>query len=373
MAGELAGAGLDDHGVREVLDLCLECRACKSECPVGVDVARFKSEFLSGYYDRHGTPLTARALGHVHTLARWGSRFAPIANAIARSAAGRWVNEHAIGLDRRRLPPVWASAAFEDQFHARARQGNGLNESRPVALFNDTFTNYYNPAVGMAGVRVLESLGFDVSLAGNACCGRPLISQGLLDEARRAAFRNSLRLHATAERGTPIVFFEPSCLSAVVEDAPSLLRGDAKRRAQTIADRSVLFEELVDRHTQSGTGLHLGQGPSRIVLHGHCHQKAMGRVAPARALLARIPGSQVTELDSGCCGMAGSFGYHRAHFDVSRSIAERRILPAARALGPGDVMVASGISCRHQVHDFTGVRAWHPAELLDSLLTPDRP
>ena len=136
----------------------------------------------------------------------------------------------------------------------------------------------------------------------------------------------------------------------------------------------MLFEELVERRYQSGAGLHLvARAHPAIVLHGHCHQKAMGRVAPARALLARIPGSQVTELDSGCCGMAGSFGYHRAHFDVSRTIAERRVLPAARALGPGDVMVASGISCRHQVHDFTGVRAWHPAELLDSLLTIDRP
>lgn len=373
MAGELARAGLDDHDVREVLDLCLECRACKTECPVGVDVARFKSEFLSGFYDRHGTPLSARALGHVHTLARWGSRCAPLANALARSAPVRWINEHAIGLDRRRLPPAWASTTFDDQFHARPGPGSRPEDAPPVALFNDTFTNYYNPAVGMAGARVLDTLGFDVTLAGNACCGRPLISQGLLDEARRAAFRNSLRLRATAERGTPIVFFEPSCLSAVVEDAPSLLRGEAKRRAQAIAGRAVLFEELVNRSTQSGTGLRLSQGPSRIVLHGHCHQKAMGRVAAARALLGRIPGSQVTELDSGCCGMAGSFGYHRAHFDLSRTIAERRVLPAARALGPDDIMVASGISCRHQVHDFTGIRAWHPAELLDSLLTTDRP
>ena len=300
----------------------------------------------------------------MHTLARWGSRFAPLANAIARSAPVRWLNEQAIGLDRRRLPPAWASTTFAAGFQSRPRPKSRPEDAPAVAIFNDTFTNYYNPAVGMAGARVLDLLGFDVSLAGNACCGRPLISQGLLDEARRAAFLNSVRLHATAERGTPLAFFEPSCLSAVVEDAPSLLRGDAKRRAQTIADRAVLFEELVEQRCQSGADLNLSQGPSRIVLHGHCHQKAMGRVAPARALLARIPGAQVTELDGGCCGMAGSFGYHRAHFDVSRTIAERRVLPAARALAAGEVMVASGISCRHQVHDFTGVRAWHPAELL---------
>jgi Fe-S oxidoreductase len=368
MAGELADAGLDDHGVREVLDLCLECRACKTECPVGVDVARFKSEFLAGYYDRHGTPASARMLGHVHTLARWGSRLAPLSNAVARSGVIRWLNEQAIGLDRRRVPPAWTSKTFAAQLRTPARSHGRRAGAPHVLLFNDTFTNYYNPAVGMAGARVLDTLGFDVSLAGNVCCGRPLISQGLLDEARRAAFINVVRLDADADRGTPIAFFEPSCLSAVVEDAPALLQGEAKRRAQAIAGRARLFEELVEERCRSGSSLPLSQGPSRVVLHGHCHQKAMGRVAPARALLARLPGTQVTELDSGCCGMAGSFGYHRDHYDVSRAIGERRVLPAARTLEPGAVMVASGVSCRHQVADFTGVRAWHPAELLASLL-----
>jgi Fe-S oxidoreductase len=327
---------------------------------------------LAGYYDRHGTPMSARALGHVHTLARWGSRFAPLSNAIVRSAPVRWLNEQAVGLDRRRLPPEWAPKAFADQFRSLVRSKRPREGAPHVLLFNDTFTNYYNPAVGMAGARVLDTLGFDVSLAGNACCGRPLVSQGLLDEATRAAFINVGRLHADADSGTPIAFFEPSCLSAVVEDAPALLKGDAKRRAQTIASRAVLFEELVEQHCQSGAALPLSQGPSRVVLHGHCHQKAMGRVAPARALLARLPGTQVTDLDSGCCGMAGSFGYHRAHYDVSRTIAERRIVPAARELEPGAVIVASGVSCRHQVADFAGVRAWHPAELLESLLLADR-
>ena len=175
-----------------------------------------------------------------------------------------------------------------------------------------------------------------------------------------------------AEQGTPIAFFEPSFLSAIVEDAPALLRGDAQRRAQTVAAQATLFEELVERRCQSGTSVILSPGPSRIVLHGHCHQKAMGRVAPARALLARIPGTQVAELDSGCCGMAGSFGDASDHIDVSRAIGERRVLPAARQLEANAVMVASGVSCRHQIADFTGVRALHPAELLEPLIATDR-
>jgi Fe-S oxidoreductase len=366
MAGRIGEAGLADQAVREVLDLCLECRACKSECPVGVDVARFKSEFLAGYWARHGTPLRARVLGHVHDMSRWGSRFAPLSNIVARSVPGRWLNEQVLGIDRRRMPPAWAATTLARRF---SRRPPLPNSRATVAIFNDTFTNYYNPAIGVAGAEVLGAAGIDVALAGNVCCGRPLISQGLLEEARRLATQNADRLHPLADSGRALVFFEPSCLSAVREDAPSLLSGEARRRAQAVADRSVLFEELLEDALRTGrSALALRSGPSRIVLHGHCHQKAMGKVAAAKALLGRVPGATVVDLDSGCCGMAGSFGYAREHFDVSRAIAERRLLPAARGLGSDSVLVASGVSCRHQVADFTNVRALHPAELVRALL-----
>jgi FAD/FMN-containing dehydrogenase/Fe-S oxidoreductase len=377
MAGQLGESGLGDHGVRAALDLCLECRACKAECPVGVDVARFKSEFLADYWRRHGTPLGARAMGRVHDVARWGSRLAPLSNAVARSAPARWISERVLGLDRRRRPPAWASRTFADRL-ARLRRHEtravgehsaGDRRGRSVALFNDTFTNYYSPDVGIAGYEVLGALGLDVDLAPNVCCGRPLISQGLLAEARRQAQRNADGLQSLVDCGTPLVFMEPSCLSAVREDAPALLRGEAQRRARAVAELSVLFEEIVEQECRGGdAALALMPGPVRVVLHGHCHQKAMGRVAPARALLSRIPGATVVDLDAGCCGMAGSFGYHRDHYEVSRAIGERRLLPAARSLGADAVLVASGTSCRHQVADFTGVRAVHPADLIRSLL-----
>jgi FAD/FMN-containing dehydrogenase/Fe-S oxidoreductase len=374
MAGRLDEAGLGDEGVREVLELCLECRACKAECPVGVDVARFKSEFLADYWRRHGTSLRAQMLGHIHGLSRWGSRLAPLSNMVARSAPVRALNERALGIDRRRTLPAWTAKTFARQFRGRRpRQAQsrapGTSSTRAVAIFNDTFTNYYSPAIGMAGVELLEIAGFDVDLAPIACCGRPLISQGLLGAARRLATASTETLYPLAERGLPVVFFEPSCLSAVREDVPSLLRGDAQRRAQRVADHAVLFEEFLETECQTARArLDLGDGPSRILLHGHCHQKAMGRLAPARALLARIPGATVVDLDAGCCGMAGSFGYVRDHFEVSRAIGERRLLPAARDLQPGSVLVASGTSCRHQVADFTAARALHPAELLRSLV-----
>jgi FAD/FMN-containing dehydrogenase/Fe-S oxidoreductase len=372
MSGRLGEAGLGDEGVRQVLDLCLECRACKAECPVGVDVARFKSEFLADYWRRHGTPIRAHLLGHVHSMSRWGSRFAPLSNAIARNALVRALNEQVIGIDRRRTPPAWTSRSFAKTFGKHRRRSAAAppgRTDRTVALFNDTFTNYYSPAIGMAGLQVLEIAGLDVELAPVACCGRPLISQGLLAAARRQAASSVDGLYPLAERGVPIVFFEPSCLSAIREDVPSLLRGDVQRRAQRVADRAVLFEELLEREWEAGrVRLDLGDGPPQILLHGHCHQKAMGRLAPAKALLGRIPGATVVDLDAGCCGMAGAFGYAREHFDVSRAIGERRLLPAARTLRDGAVLVASGTSCRHQVADFTGVRALHAAELIRSLI-----
>ena len=262
-----------------------------------------------------------------------------------------------------------ATQAKPIQAEAKPAEAGSAN---PVFIFNDTFTNYYNPGVGLAGAAVLEAAGRSVSLAPNGCCGRPLISQGLLEEARTRAAANAETLAPLVERGGTIVFFEPSCLSAVKEDAPALLRGDLRRKAERVSQASELFESLAGRCFSGGQPLPVRQGPETIFLHGHCHQKAMGLVAPAKALLSRIPGASVVDLDAGCCGMAGSFGYVRDHFEVSRTIGERRLLPAARQLGANAVLVASGVSCRHQVEDFTGARAWHPAELLSSLLPPTR-
>jgi FAD/FMN-containing dehydrogenase/Fe-S oxidoreductase len=406
MAGRLDESGLGDEGVREVLDLCLECRACKAECPVGVDVARFKSEFLADYWTRHGTPLRARALGHVHDLSVWASRMPGVANALINSTLGRALNARLLGMHPDRALPRWAARTLRARWPDRTNQtsvGQVPPEIQAIKggpvrtawLFNDTFTNYFHPEIGLAARRVIEATGASVGLAANVCCGRPLISQGLLKEARELASRNTQYLSSlvggTAEAapyetkrraeaapyeterraplsGVPamLVFLEPSCLSAIREDVPALLRGEEQQQALRVAERCVSFEEFIVR--PEGRPLPITNGPSRILLHGHCHQKSMGGLPAAKALLERIPGTQVTDLDAGCCGMAGSFGYAREHFDVSRQIGERRLLPAARALKADEVLVAAGTSCRQQVSDFTGVRALHPAELLASLL-----
>jgi Fe-S oxidoreductase len=360
MSGRLGDAGLSDHGVHDVLDLCLECRACKAECPVGVDVARFKSEFLAGYWARHGTPLQARLLGNARSLARWGSRFAPVSNWVMNSRPVRAIVEQAAGIDRRRRLPQFERRTLRDR-------GSRPGEALDAVLFADTFTNHYDPEIGVAALEVLGAAGVSSGVVPHGCCGRPQISKGLLDDARRLAGQNTEALYPHAAAGKPILFCEPSCLSAVREDAPSLLRGESRRRATVVAGAARLFEEfmleVVDR-------LELRAGPSKVLLHGHCHQKSMGLVPPARELLRRIPGTTVVDLDAGCCGMAGSFGYAREHFDVSRAIGERRLFPAVREMAPGAALVAAGTSCRHQVRDFTGVDALHPAVLLRSLLEP---
>jgi len=367
MNGQLDEAGLGDQGVFNTLDLCLECRACKAECPVGVDMARFKSEFLADYWSRHGTPLRARLLGGIHELSAWASPFARLLNPLLASPVVRLLNERLLGLDRRRRLPAWATRTLASRWLERPV----AEDPDAVVLFNDTFTNYYHPEIGLAVAALSDRAGIAIGLGPDACCGRPLISQGLLDEARGQAVETTRRLHPIVAAGKPVIVLEPSCLSALRDDIPALLRGEDGRHAREVANGCLLFEEWLDGVlTDDATRLSFRPGPKRLLLHGHCHQKSLGLVPPARALLNRIPNTEVIELDAGCCGMAGSFGYVREHYDVSRQVGERRLLPAARALGPDEALVASGVSCRHQVHDLAGVTARHPAELLASLLSP---
>jgi FAD/FMN-containing dehydrogenase/Fe-S oxidoreductase len=367
MTGRLGETGLGDDAVFKSLDLCLECRACKAECPVGVDMARFKSEFLADYWRRHGTPLRARVLGGIHELSALASPFARLLNPMLAAPWLRSLNERLLGLDRRRALPRWAPRTLATRWSERAP----ARLPSSVVLFNDTFTNYYHPEIGLAAAALCDRAGVGVDLGPTACCGRPLISQGLLPAAARRAAETVRRLHPLVVAGKRIIVLEPSCLSALRDDLPGLLRGVEQRQAREVADACLLFEEWLEAALVDGrAALSFRAGPRRLLLHGHCHQKSLGLMPPAMALLARIPDTEVVDLDAGCCGMAGSFGYAREHFDISRQIGERRLLPAARALAPDEALVASGVSCRHQVRDLAGVDACHPAELLLSLLPP---
>ncbi len=224
--------------------------------------------------------------------------------------------------------PAWKRETFANWIETRGAKSSASGPT--VTLFNDTFTNHYEPEIGRAALEVLEGASCSVKVVRPGCCGRPLISQGLLGEARQYAAKLVEPLFDIAKRGEKILFLEPSCLSAIREDVPSLLRGEQQKKARTVAEACVLFDEFAAQ-----LDLPLRAGPGKILLHGHCHQKSMGFLRASIDLLSRIPSATVVDLDAGCCGMAGSFGYSKEHYDVSQTIANRRLLPAVKSYAIG--------------------------------------
>jgi FAD/FMN-containing dehydrogenase/Fe-S oxidoreductase len=343
----------------EVMDLCLECKGCKAECPSNVDMAKMKYEFLHHYYQVHPTPMRNDLFGHIGDLSWWGSRLAPLSNWLAGTRLNRWVMDRVVGIDRRRPLPSFARESFTDWFDARKPNADAPRGS--VVLFHDTFNTYNTPEIARAAVELLESAGYRVELVGRKCCGRPMISKGMLDEARVNARWNVAKLQPWVERGVPVVGLEPSCLLTLRDEYVDLLRTDA---ARAVARSSFLLEEFLVR--ERARGLRLAwrpDGPRRALLHGHCHQKAMVGTGPTVAALSWA-GYTVSEVDSGCCGMAGSFGFEKEHYELSVSLGNRRLAPAVRAAESDTVVVAPGISCRQQIAHLTERRAQHPAEVL---------
>jgi Fe-S oxidoreductase len=341
-------------------------------------MARLKAEVLHHHHLEHGLPWRNRVFGHIAGLARWGCRMAPISNWAMRGRLGRRLSEAILGIDRRRLPPAFARRTLAGRL-ARFVAAGAPDDSPPgILLIPDTFANYYEPDVGEAAVALLQQVGCRVLLAPRDlhCCGRPLISNGLLDCAVRSARHNVDRLGPWAERGWKIVACEPSCLLTIRDDYPALLRAEARSRAEAVADSCLTFEEalesvLAETGTNAGRPLRmeLSEGPRRILVQGHCHQRSLVGMGPTLRLLRRVPGAEVVDLDAGCCGMAGSFGYEVEHYEVSRLVGEKRLFPALRVDGPDEVVVAPGFSCRLQIGHFTGRSALHPAQLLSLLDT----
>ena len=339
ITGQAGLNGLTDPAVREVLDLCLECKACKAECPTNVDMARLKAEVLYRYHREHGFPWRSRVFGHVADLGRWGCRLAPVSNWIARGRAGRWFGKALLGIDRRRQPPAFAGRTLARSLAPLLASEAPDDPSPGILLIPDTFANYYEPDVGEAAVALFQRAGCRVALGPRdlRCCGRPLISNGLLDRAVELARHNVERLGPWADRGWRIVACEPSCLLTIKDDYPALLGAEARDRAQAVADACLTIEEalesvLAEQETVSNRSdpLKFVEGPRRILVQGHCHQRSLVGMGPTLRLLRRVPGAEVVDLDAGCCGMAGSFGYEVEHYEVSRLVGEQRLFPALR-------------------------------------------
>ncbi|OLB54101.1 MAG: hypothetical protein AUH99_00365 [Candidatus Rokubacteria bacterium 13_2_20CM_2_70_11] len=364
LSGRLAPSEFTGTRLFEVMDLCLECKGCKAECPANVDMAKLKYEFLHHYYAANGVPLRNRLFGRIERLNRLGARLPALVNWVSGLTLGRWLLERVAGIDRRRPLPKLAAETFTEWFGRHAPPAAAPRGE--VVLFHDTFVTYNTPEIGRAAVELLEAAGYRVTLVDKKCCGRPLISKGLLAEARDHAAWNVGRLAPYARRSVPIVGLEPSCLLTLRDESVDLLRTDD---ARIVARHAFLLEEFLARERGRGLELRFAGGGRRVLLHGHCHQKALVGTGPTVAALGWA-GFRVEEVDSGCCGMAGSFGFEREHYDISVALGGRRLAPAVEAAHADTVIVAPGISCRQQIEHLAGRRALHPAEVLRAALSP---
>ncbi|MET0132102.1 MAG: FAD-linked oxidase C-terminal domain-containing protein [Kibdelosporangium sp.] len=347
-------AALGDSRLHEVLDLCLMCKACKSECPLGVDMAALKSEALSQKHATEGVPLRSKVFGRIRTLNRLGSATAPLSNIAGRLPFARRL----LGIAAARPLPEFKRQNLIRWFRRRP----AVASERSVTFLADSFTTFTEPGVGQAAISLLERAGWQVRLESSGCCGRAGISKGLLADAKRKAQALTTRL---AGREGPVVGCEPSCLFTLTDEYPQLLPDDPS--VQSVAARVRQVEELLTDAIDSGR-LKLTEDSwlngREIMLHGHCHQKAEVGMAATVELLRRIPGASVVELDAGCCGMAGSFGFEAEHYDVSMKVGEDRLFPAIRGASAETIVAATGVSCRQQIKQGTERSAWHPVELI---------
>ena len=364
ISGGLPTDAMSSREVFEILDLCIECKGCKSECPAQVDMARLKAEFLGQYQAVHGVPLRSRLFGEIATSFKVLQPIAPLVNLVARRRAFRWLLGKVAHIAPQRTLPELASRRFSSWFE-RSKKGR---TGKQVVLFLDTYTEFNNPEIGEAAVDLLDAAGYKITLVpGQICCGRPLISKGMLGRAKANAVRNVRVLAPYARAGAKIVGLEPSCISALRDEYLDLLPDD--QAAMDVAEAAILIEEFFVGENLS-QGLDFNSGDERIVLHNHCHTKSLiGSQATIEML--RATGRPVEEIPSGCCGMAGSFGYEAEHYDLSKQIGELELLPAIRrAVDTQDTVhiVAPGMSCRAQIRDGAAVGAQHPVQLLAELL-----
>lgn len=358
-------AGWRSDAVREALDLCLSCKGCKSDCPVSVDVATYKAEYLAHYYEGRWRPRSAYLFGLVSSWVRLGSWMPRVANWALRAPGLSPAIKAAAGISRHRSFPSLAHQTFRSAWKARAAPDE---TAPPVVLWADTFNDHWQPAVLQAAADVLEHAGFRVLLTPHAvCCGRPTYDYGMLDRARRMLHGVLDDLRPLLRQGVPVVGVEPSCIAVFRDELGNLFPDNAD--ARRLQDQAFMLDEFLARHAAHWSPPVLNR---KALVHGHCHQKAIMTTDAERAILARA-GVDAEVLDAGCCGMAGGFGYERDHYEVSVACGERRLLPAVREAAPDVLIIADGYSCREQIHQLTDRRALHLAEVLQLGLDRDRP
>ena len=363
---------LSQRWLQPVMDLCLSCKACKTECPSNVDMAKLKAEFQQAYYADRVRPRGDYLVKNIDVLSPIGARWAGTVNWFGRRRFIRGLLEAVTGIDRRRSLPEFHREHFRRWFRQRAaeRETGQATGQRSVILLDDCFTTFQEPNIGQSAVKILEQAGYQVELAG-ICCGRAMISKGFLLEAQELARKAIPRLAQRAREGVPILGLEPSCIYTLADEWTDLVPGVQARQVAAMAEP---IETWLARHAAAGEIILPFLAPTHApaLLHTHCHQRALAGPAGPAASLRLIQNLDLTVLDAGCCGMAGAFGYEKTHYDMSVAIANLALIPAIQA-APETTIIATGTSCRHQIRDLTGRMAYHPVELLaKSLIRTDK-
>lgn len=364
MTGGFGPQGITSREVYQVLDLCLSCQACKSECPSSVDMAKLKAEFLYHYQRQHGVPLRSRIFANIEELYNLFSPLAPLFNAVVSNTPAAF--KAALGIHPQRPFPALAQQRFSAWFQDH-KDGRKHSKGEEVLFFYDTFLEHNNPEIGQAAVRVLEKAGCQVIVPPHKVdSGRPAVSKGLLDKAKSLAQHNVALLTPYARRGIPIVGCEPSSMAMLTHEYPDLIPGP---ETQALAAACSMLDAFIVREVREGSiQFDFDDRPRRILFHGHCQQKANYGTRATRQMLSLIPNAIVEETEAGCCGMAGSFGYEKEHYQLSLQIAELTLAPQVRQADPETMICASGTSCREQIRHTTNRDAKHPIQIFAAAL-----
>jgi Fe-S oxidoreductase len=366
LQGEVVRDGWKDEHVKKALDLCLACKACKSECPTNVDVATYKAEFLAHYYEDKSRPLHAYAFGMIDRWAELGSKVPWLANFFSRAPGFRQVLQSVLHLAPRRTMPQLARSTFQNWARKNcvpklggsngSAQASGKSD---VILWADTFNNYFHPETSRAALEVLQGAGFNAIVPQiHLCCGRPLYDFGFLDKAKQYLERIMSVLTPQINAGVPLVVLEPSCASVFRDELRNLFPLD--ERATKLRSQTFLLSEFLEHYAP---GYRPPQLQGKVLLHGHCHHKSIMGISDEESLLRKM-GADLQSIDSGCCGMAGPFGFEKSKYEVSQAVGERVLLPAVRNTPESTLIVSDGFSCREQIQQSTGRRAIHLAEAL---------
>ncbi|HVH87847.1 MAG TPA: FAD-linked oxidase C-terminal domain-containing protein [Terriglobales bacterium] len=365
LQGEELKDGWQEESVKEALDLCLSCKGCKGECPVNVDIATYKAEFMSHYYEKHKRPISAYAFGHIDRWAALASIAPEIANFLSQAPGFSEVMKSALDIPKQRQLPVFAPQTFRDWF---SRREPDRSPGPQVILWTDTFNNYFHTHTAKAAVEVLEHMGWRVRIPReNLCCGRPLYDFGMLDEAKGYLKRILRGLERDIQAGYPIVVLEPSCASVFKEELKNLFPDE--HLTEKLSGQTMLLSEFIQKKAGQFS---FPQIKRKAIAQAHCHHKAIFKTEAEEQVFKRI-GLEAKMLDSGCCGMAGPFGFEAAKYEVSQACAERVLLPAVRGALADELVVADGFSCREQIRQNTDRYPLHLADILKMAIKDELP